>query len=109
MAGPVQDRLRLLRATATHLRRSTARSRGRVRRSTSLLACDRRHRADVRQLVDEQGVTHRLWTIAATSRSPTWLAAEPLLIADGHHRYTTALRTATRREPSTAPGRGTAC
>ena len=37
-------------------------------------------------------------------RSRTWLAAEPLLIADGHHRYTTALQYREERHAVDGPG-----
>jgi uncharacterized protein (DUF1015 family) len=46
--------------------------------------------------VDDAGVEHRLWAVdAATTPAATLLAevsAMPLTIADGHHRYATALR-----------------
>jgi uncharacterized protein (DUF1015 family) len=52
-------------------------------------------------VVDDDGVRHRLWPIAADGEGPsaeiasTLLAAAsagPIAIADGHHRYETALR-----------------
>ena len=45
-------------------------------------------------LEDEYGVTHRVWKIsdpAAIARIQALMADKKLLIADGHHRYETAL------------------
>ena len=110
MPGPVEDRLRLLRATAPTCRPSTARSPVPSAGSTCA-ACDRGHDAD---LVIDRRRARRAATGCGRSRrrprSRTWLAAEPLLIADGHHRYTTALQYRDERQRrSTAPGPGTAC
>ena len=41
---------------------------------------------------------------SGTTRDRTWLAAEPLLIADGHHRYTTALQYREERHAADGPG-----
>ena len=54
--------------------------------------------------VDEQGVSHRLWAIEDDEQIATWLAAEPLLMADGHHRYTTALQYREERHAVDGPG-----
>ena len=56
------------------------------------------------ELVDEQGVTHRRWTIPADVPIGDWLAEEPLLIADGHHRYTTALAYRDEMRAAFGPG-----
>ena len=45
-------------------------------------------------LVDEEGVGHRLWLVEATPEVATLcdaLCDRPVVIADGHHRYETAL------------------
>ena len=52
-----------------------------------------------RVVVDDDGVRHRLWVVAAGARGDGGPAdrlialaeAEPIVIADGHHRYETAL------------------
>jgi uncharacterized protein (DUF1015 family) len=44
------------------------------------------------ETVDEQGVRHRMWSLPGDALDLSHLAGEQLLIADGHHRYTTALR-----------------
>jgi len=56
---------------------------------------------------DEQHATHRLWRISDPSliaEVTAGLTQEPLIIADGHHRYETALRY--RAECLAAQGRG---
>jgi len=91
MAGPVEDRLRLLRAIGANLSSIYSVFLG---PSASLGAWLDAVAAlePVAALVDEDGVEHRMW-IAPPEEGPAgWLAAEPLMIADGHHRYATALR-----------------
>jgi uncharacterized protein (DUF1015 family) len=46
------------------------------------------------QAVDDDGVTHALWVLddpGVTARIEQVVAAAPVVIADGHHRYETAL------------------
>ena len=45
-----------------------------------------------------------MWPIDDDEEIAAWLAAEPLLIADGHHRYTTALRYREERHAVDGPG-----
>lgn len=94
LSGPKADRLELLR----HTRTSTG--------QLFMLYSDPQQRIDAilkdtesvapprTELRDEYGVTHRLWVIAG----PECIAAiqsamqeQKLVIADGHHRYETAL------------------
>ena len=103
MPGPVQDRLRLLRATATHLSAVYGTIAGPCQPLASLLHATAAT-APMFSTVDEQGVTHRLWPIEDDGEIATWLAAEPLLIADGHHRYTTALQYREERHAADGPG-----
>jgi uncharacterized protein (DUF1015 family) len=59
-------------------------------------------------LCDDDGVEHRLWPAtdpADTAALTTALAGQPVFIADGHHRYETALRL---QEEWWAAGRGAA-
>jgi len=46
----------------------------------------------VAHLVDEAGVEHRMWITQEDRGVAEWLTGRSLLIADGHHRYTMALR-----------------
>lgn len=48
--------------------------------------------AAINQLTDKEGVTHRLWTLEADCGLTELFADKCLYIADGHHRYETALR-----------------
>ena len=70
-----------------------------------------RRRAPVAELADDDGVGHRLW-LAARRRgrgarrghpvgSARRLGASPITLADGHHRYETALRYARGAAPRT--------
>ena len=59
--------------------------------------------------VDETGVRHRLWAVADPDRIAAWrerMAAQRVLIADGHHRYRTSLayRDAMRAANGGRPG-----
>jgi uncharacterized protein (DUF1015 family) len=103
MPGPVDDRLRLLRATATHLSAIYGTVTGPCQPLADLL--DRT--ADtpaLEEVIDEEGVRHRLWRVPADAPIASWLAGEPLLIADGHHRYTTALAYREERRAADGPG-----
>ena len=103
MPGPVADRLELLRATRTHLSPIYGTVAGPCQPLADLLevTCAQ---APLEDLVDEEGVTHRLWELPDGAPIDRWLAAEELLIADGHHRYTTALAYRDERHGIDGPG-----
>jgi uncharacterized protein (DUF1015 family) len=103
MAGPVEDRLQLLRATHTHLSAVYGTVAGPCPSLEDLLDAVTAEPPDA-ELVDEQGVTHRRWMIRADVPIGGWLAEEPLLIADGHHRYTTALAYRDEMHAAFGPG-----
>jgi uncharacterized protein (DUF1015 family) len=98
LSGPKEDRYRLLRATGVNLSpvvglyRSGSRSRELI---DGFIAGEPDESA-----VDDEGVTHRLWAVPADAGGPGETAADllavaaggPITIADGHHRYETALR-----------------
>jgi uncharacterized protein (DUF1015 family) len=93
LSGPKQDRLELLRHTHAHF--------GQI----FMLYPDPEREVDRRleactqgkptaAVVDEYGAEHRLWKIADPSDIASirrLMAGKKLLIADGHHRYETAL------------------
>jgi len=57
--------------------------------------------------IEDSGHVHRIWALrdpALQEQLTKYLAAQPLLIADGHHRYETAL--AYSRQSSTPAGAG---
>jgi uncharacterized protein (DUF1015 family) len=94
LSGPKADRLELLR----HTRMSTG--------QLFLIYSDAQKRVDAvlseaessaalaTEMTDEYGVVHRLWVIAEPERVNAIqdaMAEQKLVIADGHHRYETAL------------------
>jgi uncharacterized protein (DUF1015 family) len=103
MDGPVQDRLALLRATGTHLSPVY----GVVDDPTGRMDASVRSAAMQTpgvDVVDEQEVRHRVWRVPGGRLDLSHLEGEPLLIADGHHRYTTALRYRDERRRDAGPG-----
>jgi uncharacterized protein (DUF1015 family) len=99
LAGPKEDRYKLLRATGVNTSPVVGiydDASGRSARAIAELASGP-PLVDVR---DDDGVSHRLWAVAADGDpQPSAVAAllsatrvGPITIADGHHRYETALR-----------------
>ena len=93
LSGPKADRLELLRHTQTHTGQLFMLYSDPRRRVDEILS-EAEQSAPETELRDEYGVTHRLWIISR----PQHLAAiqkamqdQKLVIADGHHRYETAL------------------
>jgi uncharacterized protein (DUF1015 family) len=97
-AGPKQDRLRLLQETGADiglLFLLTADPDGRLRAATAPVG------EPIAEARDLRGETHRLWRItepAALARIEALMAEATVIIADGHHRYETAVEYA-RRHP----------
>jgi uncharacterized protein (DUF1015 family) len=98
-AGPKRDRLRLLEATGadTGLLFMLAPDPG-----GELRRLGAPEGAPIAEARDLRGELHRLWRVtdpAAIARLQRALADVPVIIADGHHRYETAVEYA-RREPA---------
>jgi len=101
LSGPKKDRLELLRHTHAHFGQlfmlypdpagSIDKLLDQAAASTPLM-----------EVTDEYGAVHRVWKIAATEPIQQLMADKKLLIADGHHRYETAL--AFRNENPELPG-----
>ena len=92
MTGPVEDRLRLVRAVKANLSSIQAVFRGPVGPLADVLERAAAQPADA-ETTDEAGVEHRLWLVDPDRADvEAWLADESLMIADGHHRYTMSLR-----------------
>ncbi len=97
-AGPKQDRMRLLEATGADtglLFMVVADASG------ALLEASRPGGEPIAEARDLRGERHRLWRVtdaAAVARVQAALAAARVIIADGHHRYETAVEYA-RRHP----------
>ena len=90
LAKPKADRLDLLRATRVHYEQLFLlyEDSGEI---DSVLASSSRPAVDV---ADEYGVSHRVWQVsdpAAIASVQAKMRDQKLVIADGHHRYETAL------------------
>jgi uncharacterized protein (DUF1015 family) len=103
MASPVEDRLRLLKATATDLSPIYAVVGGPCPPQADVIRRAAGREAE-RQMVDEEGTSHRLWVEAMPDRLADWYRDQTLLIADGHHRYQTALAYRDEMRAATGPG-----
>lgn len=90
MPGTVADRLSLLRATRANLSPIYGLARGPCEPQVELLDRAARRPPD-REVEDERGVIHRLWAEREPAGFSDWYEDQDLLIADGHHRYQTAL------------------
>src|SRR5262249_55959193 len=93
LAGPKQDRLELLRYTRTQFEQIFMLYEDPAGRIDALMDEVAHLQPDI-QLEDEYGVEHMIWTV--TDRGllefmQAQMADKRLIIADGHHRYETAL------------------
>jgi uncharacterized protein (DUF1015 family) len=103
MSEPVEDRLRLTRAVRANLSSIYAVIRGPNEVLGELLDEAVQDPSDA-DAVDEAGVRHRLWLRAEMPGLATSLRDETLMIADGHHRYTMALRYRDEMRDAYGPG-----
>jgi len=103
MPGPVEDRLRLMRAADANLSPVYGTFTGPVEPLTGLLD-EVTGGEPVAATDDEEGVTHRLWQFEGDTPLQNWIGDRPVLIADGHHRYTTALRFRDEMRRRKGPG-----
>jgi len=93
LSGPKKDRLELLRHTRAHF--------GQIfmlypdpEGSVDTLLAEAAQGAPILNVVDDDGARHRVWPITSPeriARIQQLMAPKKLLIADGHHRYETAL------------------
>jgi uncharacterized protein (DUF1015 family) len=103
MAGPKEDRLALMRALPLNVSPIYAIYRGGGALSPFLGSLENRP-TDAR-VADDSGTLHRLWVVKAPAEIDMLQDAVrpgPLVIADGHHRYETAL--AFHEESAGRPG-----
>jgi uncharacterized protein (DUF1015 family) len=94
LSGPKADRLELLRHTRTHTGQLFMLYSDAERRIDHILSEAESAAPPVTEMRDEYGVVHRLCIIAEPERVAAIqkaMAAQKLVIADGHHRYETAL------------------
>ena len=106
LAAPREDRYKLLRATGVNTSPIVALYEDSDGAGAAVLAEANERAPDV-EVVDDDDTCHRLWAVAAdgddAERVAPLLAAAgdgPLTIADGHHRYETALRYRDERRMS---------
>jgi uncharacterized protein (DUF1015 family) len=93
LTGPKKDRLELLRHTRTHFEQIFMLYEDPSLKIDRLLIDAARARPDI-QVKDEYEVTHTIWTLAdpaVVAMIQDHMAGKRLIIADGHHRYETAL------------------
>lgn len=91
MPGPVEDRLRLIRAVRANLSSIHALFSGPCPPLSELFARVSGSEPAA-QAADEEGVAHRMWVADEDDGVREWLASQTLMIADGHHRYEMALK-----------------
>lgn len=99
MGGPKEDRYQLLKATGTNLSPVVGLYDSGEASSADLLTRLAGAPCDV-DATDDDGVRHRLWTAPVSDPERGGVVSEllalagssPITIADGHHRYETALR-----------------
>ncbi|MGB9458647.1 MAG: DUF1015 domain-containing protein [Bryobacteraceae bacterium] len=103
LAGPKKDRLELLRHTHAHCGQIFMLYPDRAGEIDALLD-ETAKGAPLAEVTDEYGAGHRMWRITNAARIQELMADKKLLIADGHHRYETAL--AFRNENPQLPGAG---
>lgn len=103
MSGPVEDRLRLMRALGANLSSIYSVFMGPSPPFAGWLD-DVTGEQPCAWLTDRDGVEHRMWEADPEARLPGWLEGEELMIADGHHRYATALRYRDEMRAQRGPG-----
>ena len=106
LSGPKADRLELLRHTKTHTGQLFMLYSDAEKRIDTILVEVESAAAPATEMRDEYGVVHRLWVIAEPQRVAAIQKAmeqQKLVIADGHHRYETALNY--RNERRTRAGK----
>jgi uncharacterized protein (DUF1015 family) len=103
LRAPVEDRLRLMRAIAANASCIYAVFAGPVGDLASWLD-DATDENPAAFLSDDDGVEHRLWVAPPDTAVATWLGSTSLMIADGHHRYETALRYRDEMRAQHGPG-----
>jgi uncharacterized protein (DUF1015 family) len=94
LSGPKADRLELLRHTRTHTGQLFMLYSDPRLQVDKVLEETESAQTPVTQMMDEYGVIHRLWAVAEPERIAAIqkaMADQKLVIADGHHRYETAL------------------
>ena len=103
LTGPMKDRMELLKHTHTHFEPIFMLYPDPSGAIDTLLD-EAAATPPLAEVTDEYGAIHRLWKVGAGDRISQLMADKKLLIADGHHRYETAM--AFQREHPQLPGAG---
>lgn len=103
--GPIQDRLHLMRTTRANIEPLWFFASSKIENFRSVMEATM-GRTPLASVTDRAGVGHALWPVAPESATGLVenIARTPLVIADGHHRYETAL--AYRQERRAVDGEG---
>ncbi|MCI0403531.1 MAG: DUF1015 domain-containing protein [Acidobacteria bacterium] len=106
LSGPKADRMELLRHTRAHTGQLFMIYSDPQKEMDKLLG-EVARKDKPQELTDEYGAVHRLWRVsdaATVARFQKGMADKKLIIADGHHRYETALayRNECRQKTGTA-------
>jgi uncharacterized protein (DUF1015 family) len=90
LSGPKADRIELLKHTGTHFEPIFMLYPDPAGTLDALLD-QASAPAPIAEVTDEYGAVHRMWRIGPGDRIRELMADKKLIIADGHHRYETAL------------------
>ena len=101
LSGPKKDRMELLKHTHTHFEPIFMLYPDPSGAIDALLD-EAAAKAPIAEVTDEYGAIHRMWKVGNPARIQELMADKKLLIADGHHRYETAM--AFQREHPELPG-----
>ena len=94
LSGPKADRLELLRNTRTHTGQLFMLYSDPRKRVDAILSEAESSATPATEVRDEYDVVHRLWVVSDSQKVSliqSAMADQKLVIADGHHRYETAL------------------
>jgi uncharacterized protein (DUF1015 family) len=108
LSAPKEDRYKLMRATAANTSPIVGLFADPSGRSVQALAAIASKRPDA-DIADDDAVRHRLWAVAEDGPQASLVKSlleaagkKPITIADGHHRYETALRYRDERRANKA-------
>jgi uncharacterized protein (DUF1015 family) len=107
LSKPKSDRLNLLRATRAHFGQIFMLYSDPARTAEQLLFGNGAGTLPEIEVTDEYGVIHRVWKVSDPAKInllTTSLEDKKLIIADGHHRYETALAYSRERMPGKPTG-----
>lgn len=105
MPGPKADRLELLRHTGANLEPLWFVTSAHVPELAQLIeSVD--SRAAIARATDDAGVLHRMWRVSPgeAEAAVRRLDSQPVVVADGHHRYETSVTYRDERSSKEGPG-----